>query len=105
MQRGPARGPLKRIASRARYAPEDRRRVLRALSLDTDTSWVGRFAVMLGLSLVVAVTGLLADSPTLVIGAMLIAPLMTPVLGFAVALAMWWPRRMAVPAPRWWLPR
>ena len=60
---------------------------------------------MLGLSLVVAVAGLLADSPTLVIEAMLIAPLMTLVLGFAVALAIWWPGAWPVPAPRWWPPR
>ncbi|MDQ6727474.1 MAG: DUF389 domain-containing protein, partial [Actinomycetota bacterium] len=63
--------------------------------MGTGEPWRFRFAAMLLLSLVIAVAGLLADSATLVIGAMLIAPLMTPVLAFAVALAMGWPRHLA----------
>ncbi len=62
--------------------------------MGTGEPWRLRFASMLLLSLVIAVAGLLADSATLVIGAMLIAPLMTPVLAFAVALAMGWPRHL-----------
>ncbi|MDP8930116.1 MAG: DUF389 domain-containing protein, partial [Actinomycetota bacterium] len=54
-----------------------------------------RFAFLLGLSIVIAVMGLSLDSPAVVIGAMLIAPLMTPVIAFAAALAMGWPRWMA----------
>lgn len=54
-----------------------------------------RFAFLLGLSIVIAVMGLSLDSPAVVIGAMLIAPLMTPVIAFAAALSMGWPRAMA----------
>lgn len=68
---------------------------MRAVALVSEEAWRLRFGVMLALSLVIAVIGLLADSPALVIGAMLIAPLMTPVLGFAVALSMGWVRHMA----------
>ena len=40
------------------------------------------------MSVIVAIMGLSANSPALVIGAMLIAPLMTPVLGIAASIAM-----------------
>ncbi len=46
------------------------------------------FYLMLGLSVVVAVMGLSANSAAVVIGAMLLAPLMTPVLATAASLAM-----------------
>jgi uncharacterized hydrophobic protein (TIGR00271 family) len=45
------------------------------------------FLVMLSLSAVVASMGLLQDSPAVVIGSMLLAPLMTPMLGCGLALA------------------
>ncbi|WP_237056362.1 DUF389 domain-containing protein [Microbulbifer sediminum] len=45
------------------------------------------FLIMLGLAAVVASMGLLQDSPAVVIGSMLLAPLMTPMLGCAMALA------------------
>ena len=50
---------------------------------------------MLALSVVIAVLGLSLDSDAVIIGAMLIAPLMTPVIGTAAALVMGWPRRLA----------
>lgn len=50
--------------------------------------WWAPFGLMLGPSVVIAVIGLSANSPALVIGAMLIAPLMTPVLALATALAL-----------------
>ncbi len=65
-----------------------------SLWLSPGAAWRLRFGVMMTLSIVIAVTGLLADSPALVIGAMLVAPLMSPVLGFAVALSMGWARHM-----------
>lgn len=46
------------------------------------------FAIMMSMAVIVAIMGLSANSPALVIGAMLIAPLMTPVLGMAASLAM-----------------
>jgi uncharacterized hydrophobic protein (TIGR00271 family) len=52
-----------------------------------------RFTVLLALSVTIASYGLLSDSAAVVIGAMLVAPLMTPVLGIAAAMVMGWPRR------------
>lgn len=76
--------------------PEERRRVMHDLALITRTHWHWRFSVMLALSVIVAVMGLLAGSAAVVIGAMLLAPLMTPVLGTAAALAMGLPRKALV---------
>lgn len=56
--------------------------------------WWFRYAVMLGLSVVVAAMGLSLNSTAVVIGAMLIAPLMTPVLGVSAAIVMAWPGRL-----------
>lgn len=65
-----------------------------SLDLRPTDGWVGRFGLMLGLSVLVAVMGLSADSAALVIGAMLLAPLMTPVMGLAAAMALAFPRRI-----------
>ena len=78
-------------------APEDRQRILAGLYPEAGRAgrwWYG-FAVMLALSVVIAVLGLSLDSDAVIIGAMLIAPLMTPVIGTAAALVMGWPRRLA----------
>lgn len=53
-----------------------------------------RFASLMMLSTAIAVFGILADSTAVVIGAMLVAPLMFPVLGIAAAVVMGWPRRV-----------
>lgn len=53
-----------------------------------------RFASLMLLSTAIAVFGILADSTAVVIGAMLVAPLMFPVLGGAAAVVMGWPRRI-----------
>ncbi len=53
-----------------------------------------RFVSLMMLSTAIAVFGVLADSTAVVIGAMLVAPLMFPVLGFAAAVVMGWPRRV-----------
>ena len=45
------------------------------------------FLTMLGLAAAIASLGLLQDSPAVVIGSMLLAPLMTPMLGAGLALA------------------
>ncbi len=45
------------------------------------------FLVMLGLAAAIASLGLLQDSPAVVIGSMLLAPLMTPMVGAGLALA------------------
>jgi len=80
----------------ATHSPEDRRRVLAVLYPVAGDSghWWFRYMVMLGLSVVVATMGLSLGSTAVVIGAMLIAPLMTPVLGMSAALVMAWPSRL-----------
>jgi uncharacterized hydrophobic protein (TIGR00271 family) len=47
---------------------------------------IWRFMTLMALSTFIAAFGLLADSPAVVIGAMLVAPLMTPILGVAISL-------------------
>ena len=46
------------------------------------------FLYLTGLSVLMATFGLLADSPSIVIGSMLIAPLLYPILGVALGLVM-----------------
>jgi uncharacterized hydrophobic protein (TIGR00271 family) len=53
-----------------------------------------RFVTLIVLSTVIAALGLVANSAAVVIGAMLIAPLMTPILGVAVAIVLGEPRRL-----------
>ncbi|MEL7155257.1 MAG: DUF389 domain-containing protein [Actinomycetota bacterium] len=73
--------------------PEERRRVMNELAMTPVEHWGWRFTVMLTLSVVVAVMGLSANSAAVVIGAMLLAPLMTPVLATAASLSMsLWPK-------------
>jgi uncharacterized hydrophobic protein (TIGR00271 family) len=50
--------------------------------------------VMLLLSVAIATFGILQDSTAVVIGAMLIAPLMTPIIGTAAAAVNGWPMRI-----------
>ena len=54
----------------------------------------GRFATFLLLSVVIATLGLYRNSGALVIAAMLLAPLMTPILGIAAALVKGWTARL-----------
>jgi uncharacterized hydrophobic protein (TIGR00271 family) len=51
------------------------------------------FGVMMLLSTTIAALGILQDSTAVVIGAMLIAPLMTPIMGIASGIVGGWPRR------------
>ena len=52
-----------------------------------------RMAVLTMVSTVIATGGLLSDSAAVVIGAMLVAPLMRPVMSAAAAITMGWSRR------------
>ncbi len=56
--------------------------------------YLQRFIVLLAGSVVIAALGILSDSPAVIIGAMLIAPLMIPVLGIALAAVMAWGNRL-----------
>ena len=60
---------------------------------DRRAYWI-RFANMLGISVLIATVGLYRNSGAVVIAAMLIAPLMTPILGISSAMVMGWTRRM-----------
>ena len=74
--------------------PEERRRLIGALFYGKDHNRLVRFWILLLLSVVIATFGLLTNSTAVVIGAMLLAPLMTPIIGFSAALVMVWPTRM-----------
>ena len=81
---------------RAVLAPQERQRILAGLYPEAGRAgrWWFRFTVMLALSVIIAALGLSLDSDAVIIGAMLIAPLMTPIIGTAAALVMGWPRRL-----------
>jgi uncharacterized hydrophobic protein (TIGR00271 family) len=66
----------------------ERHRVMAELAIKRQDHWAFRFSVMTTLSVVVAVMGLSANSAAVVIGAMLLAPLMQPVLATAASIAM-----------------
>ena len=68
--------------------PEDRMRVMETCMVLPGAGWLMHFTLMMSMAVIVAIMGLSANSPALVIGAMLIAPLMTPVLGIAASIAM-----------------
>jgi uncharacterized hydrophobic protein (TIGR00271 family) len=77
-------------------SPDDRRRVLEAIAIRPSEGWWLRFGLMFSLSVVIASVGLLQNSTAVVIGAMLVAPLMTPILGLAAGVAMGSPGRVAL---------
>jgi uncharacterized hydrophobic protein (TIGR00271 family) len=66
--------------------PDDRAAVVAAV--EEDARWSLRYALMVVLSAGIAVLGLLQSSPAVVIGAMLISPLMGPIIGLGFALAI-----------------
>ena len=75
-----------------RLLPENQRRTLEELTAELDLSEGdtrakrSAFWTMLTLSGIIASAGVLADSTATVIGAMIIAPLSTPIMGTALAL-------------------
>lgn len=60
---------------------------------DNQFPFLVRMSILLILSTVIATAGLLSDSAAVVIGAMLVAPLMNPVMAAAGAVVMGWPKR------------
>lgn len=77
----------------ARVLPDSQRKTIDELSDDLDlgrgdsASKRSAFWTMLTLSALVATAGVLTDSTATVIGAMIIAPLSTPIMGIALGLA------------------
>ncbi len=55
------------------------------ISLRIGSAWSPDFVGMLGLASAIASLGLLQDSPAVVIGSLLLAPLMTPMIGIGLA--------------------
>jgi uncharacterized hydrophobic protein (TIGR00271 family) len=82
-----------RRSLRERILPPTQRRTLEELTEDLDlrsgdsASKQSAFWTMLVLSSVIACCGILSDSTATVIGAMIIAPLATPIMGIALGLA------------------
>lgn len=74
---------------------EQRSRILDALFFEDDrrVPYLARFVMLMIFSSSIAALGLMNDSTAVVIGAMLIAPLMTPIMAFAAALVQTWTSR------------
>ncbi|MGI9372044.1 MAG: DUF389 domain-containing protein [Hyphomicrobiales bacterium] len=73
-----------------------RDRILAELFIRKDSDfmrYLWRFCLLLCLSTIIAAFGLLSNSTAVVIGAMLVAPFMEPIIAGAAALVMSWPRR------------
>ncbi|MEM1314722.1 MAG: DUF389 domain-containing protein [Pseudomonadota bacterium] len=83
------------IETELRKAPASRRSILVFEGPRRRDYW-RRFSFMLALSVVIATAGLYRSSGAVVIAAMLVAPLMTPILGIAAALVMGWARRAGI---------
>lgn len=60
----------------------------------TTQTRVFRFFTLMTFAAIIASMGVITDSTAVVIGAMLIAPLMTPLMGMAMSLVMGWPNRL-----------
>ncbi|WP_370617580.1 TIGR00341 family protein [Mumia sp. Pv 4-285] len=87
---------------RTKVLPPSQRRTLEELTLELDpgagdvASKSSAFWTMLVLSGVIASAGVLADSTATVIGAMIIAPLSTPIMGTALAIVKRQPTRALI---------
>ena len=91
---------LGRRSARSAPDPEATAGVIDELFFEDDRRgpYLARFATLLVLSTTIAGFGLLADSAAVVIGAMLIAPLMTPILAMSASIVQGWTSRMVVAA-------
>lgn len=86
---------LRFLADRG-LTPQERRDVLEDLFVfgkKNQAPYLFRMGVLLVLSTIIATAGLLSDSAAVVIGAMLVAPLMNPVMSAAGAVVMGWSGR------------
>ena len=84
---------------------EHRREILNQLFFEREERkpYEMQFYSLLSLSTLIATTGLVTNSSAVVIGAMLLSPLMTPILAFAASLVMGWPARASRVAVRLFL--
>ncbi|MDW3215124.1 MAG: DUF389 domain-containing protein [Ilumatobacteraceae bacterium] len=74
---------------------EEQQRIFSLLLPNQNRRSVVRFLLMLTLSVTIAVMGLAANSAAVVIGAMLIAPMMTPIMTFASSVGLGLGKRAA----------
>ena len=84
---------------------EQRREILNQLFFEREERmpYEMQFYSLLSLSAIIAAIGLMTDSSAAVIGAMLLSPLMTPILALAASLVMGWPARAGRVAVRLFL--
>jgi uncharacterized hydrophobic protein (TIGR00271 family) len=85
----------KQVLGRRIMSHEQRREILNELFFEGEERmpYVKQFYSLLTIAALIAIVGLYGNSPAVVIGAMLLSPLMTPILAFAAALVMGWPVR------------
>jgi uncharacterized hydrophobic protein (TIGR00271 family) len=91
-----AKFSLQQLLADRGLTPEERREVLEDLFVfgkNNRNPYLIRMSILLVLSTMIATAGLLSDSAAVVIGAMLVAPLMSPVMAAAGAVVMGWPGR------------
>jgi uncharacterized hydrophobic protein (TIGR00271 family) len=91
--------------SRRSMSYEQRREILDQLFFEREerVPYEMQFYSLLSLSTIIAAIGLITDSSAVVIGAMLLSPLMTPILALAASLVMGWPVRAGRVAVRLFL--
>lgn len=92
-----ARRPLLVAWLVARGDQENERRQIEASVFfegDDSASRLMRFALMMLFASTIAAMGVIGDSTAVVIGAMLIAPLINPMMGMALSLSSGWPARL-----------
>ncbi len=84
-----------RLESRDALDHHERQRVINSLFHERARlrPFVARFMWLMALSVTIASLGIVSNSTAVVIGAMLVAPLMGPVIGMAAAVVMAWPLR------------
>ena len=88
--------PVGKLGFRGRQAtPEEQARILEGFFFEGERRlpYLQQFFVLMLLSAAIAAFGLANDSAAVVIGAMLVAPLMTPILAIAAAVTEGWGRR------------
>lgn len=85
-----------RLAPTHEWTEDERDQILENLfpTGNDAAAFTWRFVTLIILSTLIASFGLLADSAAVVIGAMLVAPLMTPILGVAIAIVLGDPRKI-----------
>jgi uncharacterized hydrophobic protein (TIGR00271 family) len=89
--------PIGKLGFRGRRAsPEEQAQVLDAFFFEGKRRipYLQQFFVLMALSATIAAFGLANNSAAVIIGAMLVAPLMTPILAIAASVVQGWRRRM-----------